>query len=61
MPVTMLITWQRPLLQWAETIISRIAIAPDGTATSTACEPGEVLRIACVHTCVCRYGCTAAS
>ena len=38
-----------------------IAFAPDGTATSTACEPGEVLWIARVHTCVCRIGCTAAS
>ena len=64
MPVTMSSTWQRPLLLWAATSSlvfgsqTCIAFAPDGTATSTACEPGEVLWIARVHTCVCRIGCT---
>ena len=62
MPVTMSSAWQRPLLLWAETVISRVW-QPDVHCIRTRwnSEPGEVLWIACVHTCVCRYGCTAAS
>jgi hypothetical protein len=63
MPVTMLSTWQRSLLLWAETIISRVW-QPDVHCIRTRrhSEPGEVLWIAWVHTCDLRmplwvYGC----
>ena len=51
----------------AETIISRVwqpdvhCIRTRWNSDQYACEPGEVLWIARVHTCVCRIGCTAAS